>query len=181
MKKKILQIVTLWFVIFAISACSKVKDALDVSFDADYTVDIALVVPADGSKAAKANIFTGSETLDPLSNEEMARYANKIKDVEVKAITGVVTSITKPTTLLDGQLSVSSFGYPNAEWSFANVFLTEGAELVMGNQGGQIDALQNILRSKQVLTVTVSGTTEHDDLTFNLEVLIETVVTANPL
>ena len=154
------------------SSCEK----LDVDFDADYKTTLNI-----NSQKSTAGSFSESATIDPLSNDDMAKYANKIKKIEVKEVIGVIKSINQPTVLETMQLSMTDSGATLAVWNFSNVDLFTGASLSIDNSTGQFDNMQQILNKKEVFTVEAVGSTSGDNVQFSLEITIKTTVTANPL
>jgi hypothetical protein len=156
----------------AFTSCEK----LDVDFDADYKTTLNIV-----SQKSTAGTFNESTTIDPLENSDMAKYANKIKSIEVKEVTGVIKSINQPTLLETMQLSMTAAGATPAVWNFSNVDLFTGASLTIDNSSGQFDNMKQILNKKEVFTVAATGSTTGDNVQFSLEITIKTKVTANPL
>jgi hypothetical protein len=156
----------------AFTSCEK----LDVDFDADYKTTLNI-----NSQKSTAGSFSESATIDPLSNDDMAKYANKIKKIEVKEVIGVIKSINQPTVLETMQLSMTASGASPAVWTFSNVDLFTGASLSIDNSTGQFDNMQQILNKKEVFTVAAVGSTAGDNVQFSLEITIKTTVTANPL
>jgi hypothetical protein len=164
----------------ATTSCEKIKEALDFEFDTSFKANINAIVPPATLKATMGD-FTASATIDPMSNEQFSEYAHVIKSINVQEIKGKITAISKPTLLINGTVSMTSEEMAAAEWTFTNVQLEVGTELVMDNAAGQFANMKNILDTKKAFTVTMSGTTEDDDLTFTLEVSVNSKVVANPL
>ncbi len=161
---------------FAMVSCDK----LDVEFDADYKTTLN-VVTEKGFVKSTDGAFYESATIDPLSNSDMAKYAKKIKSIEVREVKGVIKSINEPTLLETCLLKMSSPGSTSAEWTYTNKQLDVGTEFIMDNSNGQLDNMEQILDKKEEFTVEMSGSTSGDNVSFSLEVTIKTKVTANPL
>ncbi len=180
MKKtqKLLLLVAL--ISISLASCNKIKEALVVEFDAVFKTNLnALVSP--GTLKATDGTFSVSSTIDPLSNPDMATYAALIQEITITEITGMITSITQPTTLETATVTMSSSGYSDASWFFSDVALNQGTTLTLDNANGQFDNMQSILESNNEFTVEFSGSTTDDDLEFAMEITIKTKVKASPL
>lgn len=180
--KKTLQLLAL-LVITAIvySGCEKSKSLLDVKFDADFKTDLNVDVPGVDVKISPNGVFSASATIDPMTNDDFAEYAEKIKNVKVKEVLAEVTAVNKPFVLLHCNLLISSPGYDTAEWIFMNESMAVGKIFTLGNEAGQWDKVQTMLDDKKELTVSMNGETDEDDVEFTLRITIKTEVTANPL
>ncbi|KAF0128972.1 MAG: hypothetical protein FD155_2797 [Bacteroidetes bacterium] len=165
---------------FGNTGCEKIKSLADVTFDANYESTIDVDVVPSALKATNGTFFE-TVTIDPLSNSDMATYANLIKDIDVVEVSAEVISLSTPVQLISATLNASSTGFTDASWSFANETLTVGKVLTLSNDAGQFDNLQKILTSKNVFTVTLQGQTDVNEATFSLLMTFKTRVTANPL
>lgn len=167
-------------VMMAASSCDQIEEALDIEFSATFQASLQAVVDALPMKAAKGD-FSASATIDPMSNSQFAEHAARIKDIQIEKVEGKILSISKPTRLVNATLSMTSEGMTPAEWTVSDVQLAVGTILLLDNSAGQFDRVQSILNTKNTFTVAANGTTEDDDLTFTLEVSINSNVVANPL
>lgn len=161
--------------------CGALNDLADVTFNATYSTDLNVNVSPTGMKAGIDGVFNVSSTIDPLSDTEFAKYANKIKKVEMVEATAEIVEISAPIVLQSATLSASSTGFTTASWSFANETLVVGKKLTLGNESGQFTNLQNILNSKNVFTVRLQGQSDVNTGTFKVKVTYKTKITANPL
>jgi len=164
----------------SLASCNKIKEALEVEFDAVFKTNLNAIVPP-GTLKATDGTFSVSSTIDPLSNPDMATYAALIQEINVTEITGLITSITQPTTLETATVTMSSSGYSDASWSFSDVALNQGTTLTLDNANGQFNNMQSILESGNEFTVEMNGTTSDDDLEFTMEITITTTVKASAL
>jgi len=162
---------------FLYSGCDK----LDVDFKADYSTNLNVVIPPSGVKAFTGYPFSVSSTIDPMSDSDFAKYANKIKDVNVKEVIAEITSINKEVVLLNCTLAATSPNYSSAEWYFENENLTVGKKFTLANESGKWDNIQKILTDKKILTVSANGSTDQNDVQFTIKVTIKTVITAGAL
>lgn len=174
MKTTAKTIIILAFVLLAAPGCKKL---LDVDFLADFvsSFDIGPTI------ALKNYSFSGTYILDPETNSDYSKYADKIKDVKVIAITGKVTSISTPVTLTNSVVEVSKPGFTSVVMAADNVDIFQGFEYTYSNEDSQYDNLEAILKDPNPITVVYSGVASEEGVTFTYEIKFETKVTANPL
>ncbi len=156
---------------FAIS-CSKIAD---VNFDATYSANLECEVPP-----ASRGGFSAEDEIDPLSNSDVAKYIDNIKDFEIIELIADITAITKEVKLLSADLEIYS-GSKKASWHIENVNLVLNESLILDNSNGQWDTVKDILSEKKTFYVSIIGQTEEDDVTFTIKVSISGKVTASPL
>jgi hypothetical protein len=155
------------------------QDALDVTFEADYTTELPIVVTPSTLKATNG-AFASSTTIDPMSNGNMSTYANNIQSVRIVEATATILSVSTEA-VMSAELDVTSGTLPAASWVFTDEQIVEGAVIELSNENGQLDKISDILSAKNVFTVDVVGQTDQDDITFTISVTIRAFVTANPL
>jgi len=162
------------------SGCSKIKSLLDKKFDANYTVDINIKVPALSSIKAVQGTFSESTTINLTDNSDVSQYLNLIKSWNVTKLTGTFKNVSKEAVLQTGTISFSSDA-GTASWTFTDLSIKNGGTFTMDNSTGQWTEFDNILSAKKPVTVTFSGTTDEDDFTFTLSVSVNSTIVANPL
>ncbi len=162
------------------SGCSKIKSLLDKKFDANYTVDINVTVPAISSIKAVQGTFSESTTINLTDNSDVSQYLNLIKSWNITKLTGTFKNVTKEAVLQTGTISFSSDA-GTASWAFTNLPIKNGGTFTMDNSTGQWTEFNKILSAKKPVTVTFSGTTDKDDFTFTLSVSVNSTIVANPL
>lgn len=167
-------------IILVLSGCQKIENLLDVTFNAEYSVDLEAVIPPISNTKQADAIFSASATIDPNSNSKFSQYAEKIKDIEITSISAEILSISKPVTLKVASIAVFSESR-NAAWNFTNEILTAGKILSLSNSSNQWTIIQNIIKDKETFTIYIDGETDVDDVSFTVEVTVKTKVTANPL
>jgi len=161
------------------SGCEKIDDALDVTFDATFKTNLNIDIPA-GTEARDVAVFDETESIDPTTDENVQKYLDKIKGIEVKGITATITSITKDVVLTNLRFSVKGDA-GEAVWEIPSIAVSQGTEVTLGNETGQWDMVNSILDTKKVFTVSASGESSEDDVQFTFEYVIITEITANPL
>lgn len=176
MKKLNFLLLGLLAVSLVYTGCSKLEDATDVEFNANYDANLNASVTAPDLKAA----FIAEDQINPLENEQVAQYIDKIKNVEIQSMTAEITSIDKDVTLVTGELDVFTDAN-TATWQMNDVPLTQGAKLDLGNENGQWDTMQSIFAEKKAFTVKLTGSTDMGPVNFTMKVTFQTKITANPL
>ncbi len=161
------------------SGCKKIDDALEVTFDATFKTNLNIDIPA-GSEAREIGFFDETESIDPTTDENVKKYLDKIKGIEVQGITATITSITKDVVLTNLRFSVKGDA-GEAVWEIPSIAVSEGTTATLGNEAGQWDMVNTILGEKKVFTVSASGESSEDDVQFTFEYVINTEITANPL
>lgn len=159
-------------------------ELLNVDFDTDLSSDLNINVDDSGTKSSiNAYGYTASTTLDPLSDEEVKKYKDKIENYNVNSLTATVLSVSKPNVkLLAGTFIEIYDSKDNARWTFSSDFNVEpGAEYVLDNSDGKWEAVRKILKRNAVFTIASAGDANTNDITIVFEVSIGATVTANPL
>jgi len=159
-------------------------ELLNVDFDTDLSSDLNINVEDSGTKSSiNAYGYTASTTLDPLSDEDVKEYKDKIEDYDVKSLTATVLSVSKPDVkLLAGTYFEIYDSEDNVRWTFTSDFIVvPGAEYTLDNSDGKWETVRNILKRNAVFTVASVGEANTNNITIVFEVSIGATVTANPL
>src|SRR4030042_3211814 len=159
-------------------------DLLDVDFDTDLTSDLNINVEDSGTKSSSGGYsYTASTTLDPLSNEDVQTYKDKIKDYNVNSLTATVLSVSKPDVkLLAGTFFEIYDSKDNDRWTLSSDFNVEpGAEYTLDDTDGKWEPVRKILNRNSVFTIASEGEANTNNITIVFEVSIGATVTANPL
>jgi hypothetical protein len=157
------------------------KKLLDVEFDADFKAPIDVNVPATSLKDGMGTV-TGTYTLDPATNEKYKEYADKIIGLEVTAITGKITSITKDAVLYEGAVVVSKAGFtPVYLRTPTDFILTNNATYSYSNTESEFANLALILKDQGKIQIEYEGLVDQLDFDYTWEITFETTVTANVL
>ncbi len=153
-----------------IAGCSKNKE--DVTFDVTYIADLEVEIPP----AARSESFSSSTTIDPLSDENVNKYAADIKSYEVDSLVASVTELTGDVKLISGELSMYQ-STTKAAWTFENLNLSVGAAIPLDNNNGQWETLKEIFSTGKIVNVKITGVTDVGDVDFTIRVtLVATVV-----
>jgi len=165
---------------FILISCNKVKSLADVTFDTTFTADLDCIVTPVSAREINGT-FSSSAVINPASDPAVIEYLDNIIGYEILSMTGTITSVSaENVTLLNSTASVYNSSN-NANWQFTDVPLTVGATLIFGNENGQWNTVDQILMTGQEFTVSLEGETNEDDVSFTVQLAIETQITANPL
>jgi len=160
-------------------------ELLNVDFDTEMSSDLNIAVQQDSEMKSNINEYgyTASTTLDPLSDEEVKKYKDKIEDYNVKSLTATVVSVSKPEVkLLAGTFFEIYDSKDNAKWTLSSDFNVEpGAQYTLDNIDSKWDIVRKILKRNAVFTIASEGSATANNITIVFEVSIGATVTANPL
>ncbi|MDP3461610.1 MAG: hypothetical protein Q8S18_02350 [Bacteroidales bacterium] len=169
------KILILLLAILAVSpGCKKL---LDVTFDAKFVASF----PVGPTSNLKNFSFNETYTIDPETNSDYKEYADKIKDVKIKSVTGKVTSINTPVTLTNTSVTATKEGFTTVAFFVASMDIFEGFTYTYTNEDAQFNNLAKMLKNTEPLTVTLNGTASEEGVVFTYEVTFDTEITANPL
>lgn len=180
--KKLTNLFSVLFIVGVIlTSCQEAKEILDVKFKADYQTEFDVVVtPTKGNNSDINGVFAVSETIDPTSNPDFQLYIDKIQEISIREVKGEVLSISENVLLQSALISVTNENRI-AQWEFTDEIITTGTILSLDNDSGQWDAIENILLDKKILTVSVSGQVDIEDVEFEVRFTLNSDVIANPL
>ena len=178
MKKRIIA-VSLLSVVLILSSCQKIKDLLTVKVKTDFTVNLPVTISSPLFKSTEA-AFLSTNTLDPLSNADLASYKDKISGYAITGLSGTISELSADVTLTDAKLKVNTDSN-STEWNFTNLHLTNGTVVTFDNTGGQWAKINEILGEQKIVTVIFSGNASQTNVTFNLLVTFSAEVSTKVL
>ncbi len=165
------------------TSCDKIESLTDVTFDASMNADIGVVIPAGNDKSVMAEgyEFSESATVDPREDPDIDKYYDKLKGYDVQEVTGTVKKVMGgPVVITQGKVTIESDN-ESVSWDMPLLKLTEGKSVTFGNDNGEWDKVNKILDEKKKFTVTLSGVSDKNGVSFTFNILIKVKVTANPL
>ena len=162
------------------TSCEEVSELTDVKFPADYEAEIDVTVTPTSSDKLIGGTFSASETIDPVSDPDYEKYLDKIKGVKITEFTALVLSVDPNITLSSTLISVSNNNH-EALWEFIELPIVAGTEVILDNDSGQWDSIEQILMEKEPFTVSISGQADKENAEFVVLFTFKSEVTANPL
>ncbi len=118
------------FIGMTFSGCEKIKSLLDVHFDTHFTQNIQ--VTSNSSTKSTASTFSGSATINPNDDADVAKYGSLIKSFDISKASGTFTSVSEDMTLTNVDLSITS-GSQSATWHFDSLPITTGTVISLPN------------------------------------------------
>lgn len=162
------------------SGCQKIKSLLDKHFDTHFSVNMNVNVPAASSIDRAKSTFEASATINPKDDADVAKYGNLIKSFDISSASAVFSNVSKDVTLVSVDLTVTSGSY-TATWHYDDMPITNGTTFTLSNDAGQWDTVNTILGTLDPFTVSISGETDVDDVTYTVTFNVDATVVANPL
>jgi len=169
--------------ILTAGSCQKIKDALTIKVDTEFTVDLPVVIGGEPLKSIGLYPYSATETLDLESNETVQNYKDRIKGYEVTGVSGTISGLASDfsLTLATAKLTISSPDFTTQEWSFTNLVITNGTAITFDNEGDKWGTVNSMLYEGNEITITFSGTSNVPSVNFLLQLLIEVAVEAGIL
>lgn len=154
------------------TSCESVSNLFKVKVDTQFDVNIPITADSQPMKSSAGYPFSGEETFNPLSVDELADYASRISSITLSDIVVTIMSVSGPFTILDATLTVagqdSDGNDLSVEWTFENNNIIEGAILALVNTNNQLDTLSAILTGLSEVTVTFTGNVDTPGVTYDL-------------
>lgn len=181
--KTTLKLFLIPFLAAGMVACESIKSLADVEFGTNMSTDLNIAVQQAQKSSPEAFAFSAEATLDPTSDPEVAKYADKIKKYQVTSLTAKVSSTTSPGVVFKaGTWFRIADGNDETGWTLAEDFTVNvGSEYTLDNKDGQWGTVQNILGRNAEFKVSCAGEASETGVTVVMEVSIGATVTANPL
>lgn len=159
--------------------CKKINEIFTKKVNTDFTVTLAVAIGSAPTNSGHPTFFS-TNTLNPLDNEDIAPYLENINNIDVTGITGRVSELTADVNLSNVTLVVNT-AVNSTQWTFANLPLTNGMVIPFDNTGGQWTKINQILNEQGPLMVTLTGTADKENVTFNIEVKFQSEVVVEVL
>jgi len=172
--KKRTTLVGLLLLVLVLSSCDKISDLLAVKVDASFVVDMPVTIAEPLLKSTEA-AFSTTEKFNPLDDEDLADYKEKIKGYELTGMTGTIRDLSASVTLANATLEVSTAAN-SATWTFTNLTLTNGTVVTFDNTTSQWAKINAIMDEQKEITVVFSGNSSQTNVTFTLELTFDTEV-----
>jgi len=171
---------TLVSLIFAFAlitvGCNKVKDLLDIKFDADFKIDMSVNTDDSGLGFGYFNV---EETVDPLSDEEVQKYIDNIKNWEIIDLKIKFNQVNPDFYMTEGIVKIY-LDEKEVSWLLEDQQITPGSEFALGNEENQWNMVNEIINQKKPFKIKLTGKATPAS-NFNLQLMVNSKITANPL
>jgi hypothetical protein len=169
-------------VLFSFSACDKIDEATDVSFDVEFDGEFVINEASDLDEEP----YSSTLTVDAKSNSKIADYAAKIKDIKVNKITYRITdyAASGAVTFLNGTMSFGTVGAaPSvvATVGSLNLQTQGGVEAELDINESELNEIAATLLETLEVAVHTEGTLSDTPVAFKVPVKFYVTVTANVL
>jgi hypothetical protein len=159
------------------SSCDIFDKAGDITFETEVPLYF-YVNETDINETGKT--YTGVQLLDLTDDPDVAKYANKIKDVKVKKVSYYVYALNKTgVNFSGGSLMISSNSKTIA--TLSNLSLTEGAKGDFSIDASGFSELSANLKDTKSEVIKLQGTLSKTPVSFEVECRFHVAVTANAL
>ena len=182
--KNLIRVVLLLIMTAGLSSCEKVRSIFDVEFDTTLSGDLEIdIQDMEVLKSAEVYAFQAEVSVDPLDNEDIADYIDNIKEMNVDDVILSVEYVNKQDVVFKSGTYFRVANYANeVTWTLSGDWpIVEGTEITLEDLGGTYDALEKILDTKGVFTVSTEGTCTETNVFIVIRLGIDTKVTASPL
>jgi hypothetical protein len=178
MTRLILKTSVTFFLAYALITvgCNKVKELLDIKFDADFTIN--LPVNADDSGLG-FGYFNVEETVDPLSDEEVQKYIDNIKSWEIIDLKIKFNQVNPDFDMTEGIVKIY-LDEKEVSWLLEDQQIIVGSEFALGNEDNQWSMVNEIINQKKPFKIKLTGKATPAS-NFNLQLIVNSKITANPL
>lgn len=189
--KNLMNIVLVVLLATSLSSCKKIKSIFDVEIETTLTGDLYIDVQESGLKSADADSisFISTITIDPLDDDDVNEYQEKIVEVAVDGILATVEEVYLDDGTQDdvifyrGTTIRVERGSSSGTWTFGtdwNVMV--GDEITLEDAGDIYDAVSEMLSPPMgEITVICKGKCSKSGVHVVLRIDFETTYTANPL
>jgi hypothetical protein len=155
-------------IVLILNSCD---DVLDFDFDANFNTNMSIDVAETKSDGFD---FSATENLNIKDDDEVEKYINKIKNLEITRIDCTLTGISQGATIHALTVKVEEL---NLQVTLNN--LTENQTLSLPVDAALLTALSDHLKTNHEATITVFGISSDAPMTFGVKLTYISKVTAS--
>ena len=177
MKSFLKSLSALILVAFVLTGCDLFDKADDIGFDRKLPL---VFVINEGNISADPVTYSETEILNALNDDEITKYANKIKQIKLNKITYKIENYSAPEEVVfsDGSLQINA-GKALATITSLTLQNTEEADVVTDPLSFEDFAAQ--LKDDKQISINMQGTLSKTPVTFKLTAYFHVTVTAEVL
>ena len=181
--RNLLKLTMMIFLAAGLSSCEDIKSIFDVEFESTLSGDLEVDVQESGKKSTEAYSFSATATIDPLEDEDIEEYIDKIKEIDVDGIIAEVVSVNKDNVVFKaGTFFSITDNTSSVTWTLTTDWpILAGTTVSLDDLGGIYDAVEEILDKKEVFTVAIEGESTETGIIVVIRVDINSTITASPL
>lgn len=180
--KNITKVLILVFLASGFTSCKKIKSWFDVDVDTTMSADLEIDIDDSAMKTAAAYPFETSAMIDPLDNEDVAEYEDKIERIKTRGIIATVEYVSKKDLVLyKGTTFTITNSKKTVYWMLEDEWpIEKGSQLELADVADIYDDVSDILTTLDPFTVSAMGTASEKGVSITIRIDIETTVTGNP-
>jgi len=165
------------------TSCESIKSVFDVEVETTLSGDLDIDVEEPAVKSAGDTYFEANTVIDPMTDEQVEKYADNIKQIRADNIAAtVIDSNLDGVIFREGMTITMGNGDKSVTWRTGNEYaIVPGLEFILPDTGGLYNAVSDILTAKEMITVSCTGYCNKTGVKVKLRTFIETTVIANPL
>jgi len=181
--RTLLKVSIMLMLVAGIFSCEKIKSIFDVEIDTTLSGNLDIDIQESAKKSAAGYDFESSATINPLDDEDIAEYTDKIKEFQVNGVEVEVIYVNKGDVVFESGTAFYISDMSNTiTWTLSGDWdVMEGTTLSLEDMGDVYQAVADILDKKETFTVGAVGTCSQTDVYITLKMGIDTKVIANPL
>ncbi len=168
MKKNVLFLMMMAATFMLFQSCD---DLLDVNFDAEFSTNMNIDV---AETKADGYAFSESRTLNITDDDEVEKYIDRIKDLEITEIECALTGIPIGESLPELSVKVVEL---NMQIDLTDI--TENSTFILPVTDALLKSLGNYLKENHQSTITVFGTSTYAPMVLGVKLTYKTKVTAS--
>lgn len=176
--KNMTKLLLLLILITGFTSCS----LFDVDVDTTLSADLEIDIEDSAMKSAAAYPFESEAVIDPMDNDDVDEYADKIERIKATGIIGTVEYVSKKDLVLHkGTKFTIANSDQSVAWTLDNEWpIEKGTVLELPSGNGTYDAVSKILTTLDPFTVSCEGTASDKGVSITIRIDIKTTVTGNP-
>jgi hypothetical protein len=165
------------------SSCESIKSIFDVEIDTVLSGDLDIEIQESPMKSTNGYDFESFTEVNPLEDDDVKEYEEKIKEFLVNGITVEAVYVDKGDVVFEeGTTFYITDANSKVTWTLKdNWTVLEGTTIDLEDLGDVYKAVAEILNKKKKFTVGAMGTCSQTNVYITLRVGIDTKVIANPL
>jgi hypothetical protein len=176
--KHITKLLMLVLLVTGFTSCS----LFDVDVDTTMSADLEIDIEDSAMKSAAAYPFESEAVIDPLDNDDVDEYADKIERIKATGVIATVEYVSKADLVL---YKGTTFAIKNSdqtvEWTLSDDWpIEKGTVLELPAGNGTYDSVSKILTTLDPFTVSCKGTASDKGVSITIRIDIETTITGNP-
>jgi hypothetical protein len=146
-------------------------DLLDVNFDAEFSTNMNIDV---AETKADGYAFSDSKTLNITDDDEVEKYIDRIKDLEITEIECSLTGIPAGESIPELSVKVDEL---NMQVDLTNI--SENSTFVLPVSDALLTSLASYLKDNHQSTITVFGTSTYAPMVLGVKLTYKSKVTAS--